>query len=728
MLRHAKEAGLRILTLAIRVASALALLALLACLLPAWMAGSASAAGDGTCGTGVEHASRSWYFAEGYTGPGFQEWLCVMNPGDSLCRLDIQLLYNGGQPRLETVGLPPLSRTTLNVNQLAGEDRELSLKLESERPVVAERPMYFTYRGKWRGCTVGAGVNALSRTWHFPEGCTREGFEEWILLSNPGDEEVPVNIRFILGDGGVRQRALRLAPLSRSTVFVNREVGEGMDVSAQVLAEEPICAERVMYFFYHGAWQGGHASSGLASARQRYLFAEGYTGPGFEEWLCLYAPEGAEVWVTCIFESGEERSFPVRIGPLRRHTLNVNQLAGRSEGVSLEIWGDKPFLAERPMYFNYRGFCRGGHVSTGVEEPSTSWYLAEGTTRAGFHPYLCILNPQPEDAQVVVSLLDGAEGTAEREFTAPGRARLTVNLLSLLPRGLDFSIRISSNLPVVAERPLYFPGADFEVLNAMDHIRHLSLDLGPRVEGTEQERRAAEDLASTLRGYGYRVTVQEVPLPNGNFTRNVVASLDELEDTSSTPRKPLLVVGGHYDTKAGTGSPGANDNASGTAVVMELARCFAETGTRHLQPVFVLFGGEERLVDGTDLHHFGSRYFVSHLSARNRERMMGAIIVDMVGVGSQLYARTMGVGPMSLCDSLLAYASRSGIRLPYQRSGSYSDHEPFEAAGIPAVWLEVKDDPWYHTPADSVDKIDPSHIEITGRLLQGFISQLDASK
>ena len=93
----------------------------------------------------------------------------------------------------------------------------------------------------------------------------------------------------------------------------------------------------------------------------------------------------------------------------------------------------------------------------------------------------------------------------------------------------------------------------------------------------------------------------------------------------------------------------------------------------------------------------------------------------MVGVGDQLYARTMGVGPMDLCNRLMAYAQGAGISLPYMLSGSYSDHEPFEKAGIPVVWLEYKDDPWYHTAADSYDKINPAFIENTGRLLEGFI-------
>jgi Zn-dependent M28 family amino/carboxypeptidase len=182
----------------------------------------------------------------------------------------------------------------------------------------------------------------------------------------------------------------------------------------------------------------------------------------------------------------------------------------------------------------------------------------------------------------------------------------------------------------------------------------------------------------------------------------------------------LVVLGAHYDTKMNTGSPGANDNGSGTVLVLEMARCLAESPP-DMEVMVVFFGGEERLVEGSDLHHFGSRYFVHNLGNDDRSRFRGAIIVDMVGVGSQLYARTMGIGPMNLCNGLIGYAASIGPPLPYRQSGSYSDHEPFERAGLPAVWMEVMDDPYYHSPRDTIDKINPAHLERTGSLLLGFL-------
>lgn len=690
-----------------------------------------SLAADGTCGTAVSAASGEWYFAEGYTGEGFQEWLCVFNPNGEPVELQVDFLYNGAPPGGIMAEIPPMCRSTLNINHLAGAGRELSLRLLADRPVVAERPMYFLYANKWKGCTLGQGVTSPSQQWYFAEGCTREGFEEYLLLANPTGNEVDASARFTLEDGTSMVHATHILPQSRWTVPVNQVVGAGHDVTIEVEAGGPVCAERVMYFKYRGAWCGGHASTGLTAPREKSYFAEGYTGAGFEEWLCLYWPwrveaqvEENDVQVRCLYQGGGEDVFTFRLQRGRRQTLNINQLAGPGRELSLEVTGSLPLVAERPMYFNYLGSCPGGHVSTGTENPGVSWMLGEGTTRPGFHPYICILNTWTQEATVWVDFALGDGGSQSTQAVIPGSSRYTLNVLDVLPRGVDFSTRILSNQPVVVERPLYFPSADFEVLNAMGHILQLSVGLGPRVEGTAGEERAAAYLASVLAGYGYKVGIQEVPLPNGAKTRNVIASLEERAASGS---RRTLVVGGHFDTKGGTGSPGANDNASGTAVVLELARCFSERGPLPgLRLEFVFFGGEERLVDGTDLHHFGSRYYVASLTPGERSSLRGAIIVDMVGVGAQLYARTMGIGPMDLCNALLAYASDNGVPLPYLQSGSYSDHEPFEKAGIPAVWLEVKDDPWYHTPQDTYDKINPCHIENTGRLLLGFIDHLGA--
>ena len=709
-----------------RCISLLASLLIAACLFAPGLillsAAQPAAADGGTCAEGCVDASQTWFFAEGYTGEGFQEWLCLLNPQDQVTPIDLNLLFVSGDSQLVELDLPPQSRTTLDINAYAGAGKEVSLSLESELPILAERPMYFTYRGQWKGCTTSTGTTSLSEQWFFAEGCTREGFEEWLLLANPSEVEAHVDIGFILEDGEFISLYLPLPGNSRRTVFVNQAVGEGHDVYTYVGSYNPISAERVMYFDYHGMWPGGHASTGFTQPQTTYLFAEGYTGAGFEEWLSIYPiidPPGSfcDIDIKCLFSSGADETHGLRLDTDKRYTININQLVGEGKEVSLELTGTSDFFAERAMYFNYNGHCRGGHVSRGAENPGTLWQLAEGTTRPGFDTYLCLMNPGEEDALAEVDFICNPSGTITRQFDVAADSRLTINVEEEVGRSQDTSFEVRSDRPIVVERPLYNPGTGFNVDNAMEHLWNLSVVIGERIEGTEGELVAANYLKGVLESYGYEPWIQEVPLPNGTYTRNVIADLPGTGENGS------LVIGGHFDTKINTGSPGANDNGSGTVVTLELARCFAETPV-HPDLRFIFFGGEERLVDNTDLHHFGSRYYVANMTQQEKEDLIGAIIIDMVGVGWQLYARTMGIGPMGLCNQLMAYAAGAGISLPYKLGGSYSDHEPFELAGIPAVWLEYMEDPWYHTPQDTYDKIVPAFIDNTGRLLEGYLRTL----
>ncbi|MDD3717513.1 MAG: DUF362 domain-containing protein, partial [Actinomycetota bacterium] len=142
----------------------------------------------------------------------------------------------------------------------------------------------------WSGGHCVTGVPSAGTEWHFAEGTTREGFEEWLCLQNPGEERATAELAFMTGEGEVIPYALELAPHSRSTLHVNHVVGPGRDVSVSVRASAPVIAERPMYFLYHGAWSGGHCVTGVPSAGTEWHFAEGTTREGFEEWLCLQNP------------------------------------------------------------------------------------------------------------------------------------------------------------------------------------------------------------------------------------------------------------------------------------------------------------------------------------------------------------------------------------------------------------------------------------------------------
>jgi aminopeptidase YwaD len=245
-------------------------------------------------------------------------------------------------------------------------------------------------------------------------------------------------------------------------------------------------------------------------------------------------------------------------------------------------------------------------------------------------------------------------------------------------------------------------------------------DLGRRVAGGSQEKAAADYVAARLRSMGYKVTIQKFNVPGG-VSRNVTAHV-----AGDDPR--VLVVGGHLDTRPTT--PGANDNALGCAMVLEMARIFA-TEKPPVSLELTMFGAEE-YNDGTPRdHHRGSRYHVAHMTKAQRARTIGMISIDVVGYGSRLYTRTMRIGPMTMSDYLLHRAKKLGVELSYSKDPGptgWSDHEPYEKAGIPAVWLERLQDPQYHKPGDTTAHLQPSAVKAAGRLVLDAIRSLDAAE
>ena len=131
----------------------------------------------------------------------------------------------------------------------------------------------------------------------------------------------------------------------------------------------------------------------------------------------------------------------------------------------------------------------------------------------------------------------------------------------------------SAALPIapaegLAQEP---PGRkSFHADRAMRHVRRLAGRIGVRLRATRGERRGASYVAKKLRAYGYRVRVPTFSV-DGRTSRNVVARWPG-------SRRRAIVIGAHIDSVRG--SPGANDNASGVAVMLELARVFADAERR----------------------------------------------------------------------------------------------------------------------------------------------------
>jgi Zn-dependent M28 family amino/carboxypeptidase len=177
------------------------------------------------------------------------------------------------------------------------------------------------------------------------------------------------------------------------------------------------------------------------------------------------------------------------------------------------------------------------------------------------------------------------------------------------------------------------------------------------------------------------------------------------------------MVGAQLDTVPQ--APGAEDNASGVSVLLEVARMAAQQPTR-LPVTFVAFAAEEPRGDGEARHHYGSRAYVHRMSPAERSAMRGLANPDRVGTGSSVPVCTGGLGTTRVKRSLLAAARR--IPLPVHGCvNTTSDHWSFEQAGMPAARLGGTDYPEYHSPADRWPIVRPIQLARTGQLIWAWL-------
>ncbi len=258
------------------------------------------------------------------------------------------------------------------------------------------------------------------------------------------------------------------------------------------------------------------------------------------------------------------------------------------------------------------------------------------------------------------------------------------------------------------------------------HVEALARDIGVRSDETYPNvQRAASYIERRLKDLGYTVTSQEYTARNHSY-RNIEATLSGVPGHAHE----VVILGAHYDTAEG--APGADDNASGVAGVLELARIFAqEHQPRTIR--FVFFPNEEPPSFPTA--DMGSRQYATAARARN-DQIVAMLSIESIGYydmdkGSQRYPFPLNLAYPNVGDfigfvsnlrsrSLLHRAIgafRAHATLPTQGAAApawvpgvwWSDHWSFWRVGYPAIMITDTApyrNPFYHTPQDTPDKLD----------------------
>lgn len=244
------------------------------------------------------------------------------------------------------------------------------------------------------------------------------------------------------------------------------------------------------------------------------------------------------------------------------------------------------------------------------------------------------------------------------------------------------------------------------------------LAFGPRIPGTPGHAETSAWIESSLAMLGWETNVHDVSY-QGVELHNVVGRRGTSEDGP-------LVIGAHYDTRPRADRdpvspdvpvPGANDGASGVGVLLELARVLPpDLGGLEIWLVF--FDGEDSGGLGGWQWSAGSTAFVADLAVTPQ----AVVIVDMVGDADLRLPRERSSDP-GLVDEIWNIAAGMGADAFVQEPGVtiMDDHWPFLLQGIPAADIIDLDYAYWHTTADTLDKISGESLQQVGRVIQAWI-------
>jgi len=243
---------------------------------------------------------------------------------------------------------------------------------------------------------------------------------------------------------------------------------------------------------------------------------------------------------------------------------------------------------------------------------------------------------------------------------------------------------------------------------------------GPRLPNTEAHEKTVDYIQEQLTAAGWQVELQN--------SENLAHPMTNIIARRGTGAQ-WVILGAHYDSRLladhdpdpmlqSQPVPGANDGASGVAVLLELARILPRQLNQEIWLVFFDLEDQGR-IEGYDWI-LGSQFFVDQLN----EKPDAVIVIDMIGDEDlQIYKEKSST--QTLVNEIWQVAKDLSYEEIFSDEEKYSildDHTPFLNAGIQAIDIIDFDYPYWHTTADTADKVSAESLEIIGNLLFAWLN------
>lgn len=264
----------------------------------------------------------------------------------------------------------------------------------------------------------------------------------------------------------------------------------------------------------------------------------------------------------------------------------------------------------------------------------------------------------------------------------------------------------------------------FDGARAYKHVME-QVAIGPHAAGSEGIRRAQQYVIGQLKSFGCPVEQQDFhasSTPVGDVAmENILVKIP-----SANPN--IILYGSHYDTKRIPDFVGADDAGSSTGILLEMARLLC--ARKNEETIWLAFfdGEEDFNFNWTDTDNtFGSRELAASMALSGElQHVKAMVLLDMVGPANPVYKRETNSTPW-LTDIIWSTAKRLGYGRVFvdDRADIEDDHLSFLKRGVPSVDIIDLDVPYWHTPQDTLDKIDPRTLAITGHVMVESLPEIE---
>lgn len=440
-------------------------------------------------------ANTTWYCAEGSVGGQFTEYLTILNPSATLtATVSVQYLFESQSAVTKTYTVAPSTRFTTTVNNDLGiaasaTQEAISAIVTSNVPIVTERPMYFNRASDLSssGTDVLCATKDTSTSFYFAAGdstqTSSDSTREFITILNPSSTTTANITAKFYSNGLVDTETAAVLPLHRGTIQPTYRGQAAIQVTSDtgVVVERPIYYKGIAVPTAGGTVTGAASTVAATTPGTDWLFAEGHTADNFQENLVLanFGTSATSATINLEYTNGSVQSVPVTVNAESQLTFDVNNaylhpIAGFSgtttADVSIEVTSTSAIVAERVMFFHYKGTISGVTDVVGEPGPSahSTYSFAEGYTLNSFEEWLTLQNPNASSEVVAITLFFDST-IVQKEVTLPAHSRTTFNINNIVfpiataypatnvGDGYNVSIDVQAFTgTVVAERPLYF--------------------------------------------------------------------------------------------------------------------------------------------------------------------------------------------------------------------------------------------------------------------------------